>query len=113
MIYRIVGASLNCCPTDPAAEELEPGPMRGAFEAWLAPDEAWSELPGAGSRNERGRCWFTEEGWSRFGRRIAGEARATGRTYRVMRVKNPPRSAVLYRDRWQVVLLPGRHLTKG
>jgi hypothetical protein len=40
--------------------------------------------------------------------RVAAGARASGRAFRVIRRKNPPRSMVIYRDDWQVALLPDR-----
>ena len=111
VIYRIVGASVSTWIVDGVRVEL-PGRQMGAFNAQLA-SGAWSDLPYVGHDNPRTRFWFTEKGWARYGRRVAAEARATGRTYRVMRAKNPPRSAVVYRDAWQVAVLPGRHLTRG
>jgi hypothetical protein len=54
------------------------------------------------------RFWFTERGWRAYGLRVAAEARASGRAYRVLRRKNPLKSMVLYRDDWQVALLPDR-----
>lgn len=112
MIYRIVGASLSTWVADDGSQVDRPGPQMGAFNAQLAAG-AWADLPYVGFHNPRPRFWFTEEGWARYGRRVAAEARASGRTYRVMRAKNPPRSAVVYRDTWQVAVLPGRHLTRG
>ena len=47
-------------------------------------------------------------GWRAYGLRVAAEARASGRAFRVIRRKNPPRSMVVYRDAWQVALLPDR-----
>lgn len=83
------------------------GPLMGAWAAGLAED-AWSDLPMPYLRNPRVRFWFTERGWRTFGLRVAAGARASGRTHRVLRRKNPPRSAVVYRDEWQVALLPDR-----
>lgn len=112
MIYRIVGASLSSYPAEGGGWIHLPGRQMGAFNAQLARG-AWADLPYVGHDNPRTRFWFTEKGWARYGRRVAAEARATGRTYRVMRAKNPPKSAVVYRDAWQVAVLPGRHLTRG
>jgi hypothetical protein len=52
--------------------------------------------------------WFTERGWRAYGVRAAAEARASSRAFRVIRRKNPPKSMVVYRDDWQVALLPDR-----
>jgi hypothetical protein len=86
---------------------LSPGQLLGAFNANLA-FEAWGDLPGVALSDPRVRFWFTERGWHAYGRRVAAEARASGRTFRVIRRKNPPKSMVVYRDNWQVALLPDR-----
>jgi hypothetical protein len=57
----------------------------------------------------RVRFWFTERGWRAYGLRVAAEARASGRAFRVIRRKNPSKSRVIYRDDWQVALLPDRN----
>jgi hypothetical protein len=88
-------------------EILGPGPLMGAFNAQLA-DEAWGDLPMPLVSNPRVRFWFTERGWRAYGLRVAAGARASGRAYRVLRRKNPPRSDVAYRDEWQLALLPDR-----
>jgi hypothetical protein len=79
----------------------------GAYNAELA-DDAWGDLPMPMLTNPRVRFWFTERGWRDYGLRVAAGARASGRAYRVLRRKNPPRSVVVYRDDWQVALLPHR-----
>ena len=84
-----------------------PGRLMGAFNAGFA-IEAWGDLPMPRVTNPRVRFWFTERGWRAYGRRVAAEARASGRAFRVIRRKNPPRSMVVYRDDWQVALLPDR-----
>jgi hypothetical protein len=86
---------------------LGPGRLMGAWNAGLASD-AWDDLPMPPLSNPRVRFWFTEGGWRAYGLRVAAEARASGRAFRVLRRKNPPRSMVLYRDDWQVALLPDR-----
>jgi hypothetical protein len=89
--------------------EVGPGPgqLMGAFNAGIA-DGAWDDLPMPFLTNPRVRFGFTERGWCAYGLRVAAEARASGRVFRVVRRKNPPRSIVLYRDEWQVALLPDR-----
>jgi hypothetical protein len=79
----------------------------GAFSAGVA-QGAWDDLPTPMVSNPRVRFWFTERGWRAYGLRVAAQARASGRPFRVIRRKNPPRSMVLYRDDWQVALLPDR-----
>ena len=86
---------------------LSPGRLVGAFYANVAVDE-WGDLPMPYLTNPRVRFWFTERGWRTYGLRVAAAAQASGRTYRVLRRKNPPKSMVVYRDDWQVALLPDR-----
>ena len=60
--------------------------------------------------------WFTERGWRAYGLRVAAGVRASGRAFRVIRRKNPLKSLVIYRDDWQVALLPDRdadHVGRG
>ena len=87
---------------------LSPGRLMGAFNAGVA-DEAWGDLPKGMLSNPRVRFWFTERGWRVYGLRVAAGARASGRAFRVVRRKNPPKSMVVYRDDWQVALLPDRN----
>lgn len=54
----------------------------------------------------RARFWFTEAGWKRFGIAVVKDHEAAGLRVRVLRQKNPPDSAIVYRDPWQVALLP-------
>jgi hypothetical protein len=58
--------------------------------------------------NRRTRFYFTEEGWQRYGRRAYQSGIETGAHLTVIRRKNPRRSQVVYRDRWQVAILPER-----
>jgi hypothetical protein len=110
LIYRVIGESLEWVWSEESgALEVSPGPGRlmGAFNAAVA-DDAWSDLPMPLLSNPKVRFWFTERGWRAYGLRVAAEARASGRDFRVIRRKNPPKSMVLYRDDWQVALLPDR-----
>jgi len=84
-----------------------PGRLMGAFNAGVAGD-AWGDLPMPIVSNPRVRFWFTERGWRAYGLRVSAEARASGRAFRVIRRKNPPKSMVIYQDHWQVALLPDR-----
>lgn len=52
--------------------------------------------------------WFTERGWREIGRHVVAEAQKQGVKVRVLKRKNPPRSEVVYKDEWQVALLPHR-----
>ena len=86
---------------------LSPGRLMGAFIAGVG-DGEWGDLPMPLVSNPRVRFWFTERGWRAYGLRVAAAARASGRTFRVIRRKNPSESMVAYRDDWQVALLPDR-----
>jgi hypothetical protein len=110
LIYRVLGeSSVWVWSEESGAMEisLNSGRLMGAFNAGLA-DEAWADLPAPRLSNPRVRFWFTERGWRAYGLRVAAEAQASGRTFRVIRRKNPSRSMVAYRDDWQVALLPDR-----
>ena len=56
--------------------------------------------------NHRARFYFTEEGWRRYGRPVYASALQAGAQLKVIRRKNPDRSQVVYRDRWQLAILP-------
>ena len=108
MIYRVVGESTEWVWSEESgAMEIGLGPGR-LMGAWNAGVEGWGDLPMPRVTNPRVRFWFTERGWRAYGLRVAAEARASGRAFRVIRRKNPPKSLVIYRDDWQVALLPDR-----
>jgi hypothetical protein len=110
LIYRVVGESSEWVWSEESGAvevSLGPGRLMGAWNAGFA-DDAWGDLPMPLVRNPRVRFWFTERGWHTYGLRVAAAARASGRTFRVIRRKNPSRSMVAYRDDWQVALLPDR-----
>jgi hypothetical protein len=58
--------------------------------------------------NPKARFYFTEEGWRWAGRAIAAEARRCGHVARCVRRKEPAPSQVVYRDEYQVAILPAR-----
>jgi hypothetical protein len=110
LIYRVLGEGTTWVWSEESgAMEVGPGPglLLGAFTAMIA-EHAWDDLPMPYLTNPRVRFWFTERGWRDYGLRVAAGARASGRAYRVIRRKNPRRSLVIYRDEWQVALLPDR-----
>jgi hypothetical protein len=110
LIYRVVGESTEWVWSEESGAMeigLGPGRLMGAWNAGVA-GEAWGDLPMPRVTNRRVRFWFTERGWRAYGLRVAAEARASGRAFRVIRRKNPPKSLVIYRDDWQVALLPDR-----
>jgi len=106
VIYRVTGESTVWVVSAPDEEAQEvPARLAGAFVAGMGGGD-WSDLPMPLISHPRARFWFTEDGWRRYGRRVAAAAAASGRPYRVLRRKNPPVSSVVYRDRWQVAVLP-------
>jgi hypothetical protein len=111
LIYRVVGESTQWAWSEESGaieiDLVSPGQLVGAFYAGFASD-AWGDLPMPYLTNPRVRFWFTERGWRAYGLQVAAAARASGRTYRVLRRKNPSKSMVVYRDDWQVALLPDR-----
>jgi hypothetical protein len=111
LIYRVLGESSQWVWSEESGameiDLLSPGRLMGAFNANVAVG-AWSDLPVPLLSNPRARFWFTERGWHAYGLRVAAAAQASGRTFRVIRRKNPPKSMVAYRDDWQVALLPDR-----
>lgn len=110
MIYRVVGESTEWVWSEESGAmeiSLSPGRLMGAFNAGLA-DQAWGDLPMPMLSNPRVRFWFTERGWRAYGLRVAAEARASGRTFRVIQHKNPSESMVVYGDDWPVTLLSDR-----
>lgn len=58
--------------------------------------------------NARVRFYFTDLGWRQVGRFVAGRARQMGHVVKVIRRKNPRSSEIVYRDAYQLALLPSR-----
>ena len=105
MIYRIIGESpaLYWDNEYGGFRQGNSGKLMGAMFAGLG---SLGDLPAPSISNPRARFWFTEAGWRKYGRHLLSDARRSGRVYRLLRQKNPPRSAVVHRDRWQVAILP-------
>lgn len=71
----------------------------------------WTKLPCPDlckHQNRRLRFWFTEEGFKKFGMSFLDIAEALGHKPKVIKAKEPRRSRIVYRDRWQLALLPER-----
>lgn len=108
MIYRIIGETERYrWAGEPHESELVrvTGELTGAMGAdfgWAW----WDGLKAPPVTNPRVRFWWTEAGWEKFGRATLADAMRSGRTWRLLRQKNPPKSAIVYKDRWQVALLP-------
>ena len=76
--------------------------------AWSRAPIDFGDLRAPSITNYRTRFYFTEEGWQRYGRRTYRSGIEAGAQLKVIRRKNPRRSQVVYRDRWQVAILPER-----
>jgi hypothetical protein len=110
VIYRIIGAEDRSFWNE--AEEcwdFTQGALRGANEAGFG---GFGDIPYPRISNPRARFWFTEAGWRECGREVLKNAVQSGRSYRLLIAKNPPRSAVVYRDKWQVAVLPVKNQAK-
>lgn len=58
--------------------------------------------------NARARFYYTELGWRRVGRFVDARARQMGHVVKIIRRRNPPTSDVVYRDGYQMAVLPSR-----
>lgn len=103
VIYRIIGEDERYRQNENGEWIPKTGVLFGALLANFGGEE-WADLPAPPIRNPRARFWFTEAGWKKYGRHILAHAMRSGRTYRLLRTKNPPDSAVIYRDPWQIAL---------
>lgn len=104
MIYRIIGES-EAWYWDGDSQDWVCGSGR-LLGAGFANLGDFGDLPAPALTNPRARFWFTESGWREYGRYLLADAYRTGRVFRLLQQKNPPDSAVVYRDKWQVALLP-------
>lgn len=104
-IYRLISESLVGVPQGDEFVSLPGGRLAGPMASGLDPS-ALEGLPMPQLDVPRARFWFTEAGWNRFGVALVKDHEAAGLKVRVLRRKNPPDSAIVYRDAWQVALLP-------
>lgn len=109
MIYRILTDTVSYV-TDPVTGEQRAVPsgtdLRGVFMAGIS--DGLGDIPFPRISQPRARFYFTEAGWERYGRHVYAAARARRHSVRVVRRKNPARSQVVYRDDFQVAVLPRR-----
>ncbi len=80
--------------------------LMGPIAAGLT-GEYWRGLPAPRITNPRARFYFTELGWHLVGQHVYAEAVRRGHVVSVIRRREPPASQVVYRDEWQVAILPG------
>ena len=94
-IYRV---RFRCDPKDEEGFPIEYRAWEELHEMGLkAPNKRWKR---------QGRFWFTEAGWSEYGREWTAITEKLGLCPIVKKRKEPKDSDVSYRDEWQVVLLP-------
>jgi len=58
--------------------------------------------------NPRARFYFTEKGWNEVGRKLFDLACEQHYHPKIIRLKNPKRSDVVYADPYQVAVLPNK-----
>lgn len=75
--------------------------------------ECWRGLPAPALTNKRARFYFTELGWHKVGQHVYAEAKRRGHVVSVLRRAEPKASQVVYRDEWQVAILPDQPKPKG
>jgi hypothetical protein len=68
------------------------------------------DIPSPSFDNPKTRFYFTEAGWKKAGRLIAAEAKRQEHVVKCIRRKNPQASQVVYRDKFQVAILPSRRV---
>lgn len=109
MIYRILIDSVDYLH-DEATNELITPPsgtrMRGVFVAGFS--AGLGDIPFPRLSNQRARFYFTEAGWKKYGRNVYAAAQRGGHVVRLIRLKNPARSQIVYQDAYQVAILPER-----
>jgi hypothetical protein len=103
VIYRIIVD--ECLDGTPSGHGRLCGLVNSHFLSGLM-DQLGISSPSI--ENEKARFYFTEAGWRRAGRVIAVEARRCGHVIRVIRRKEPSTSQVVFRDEFQVAVLPIR-----
>ena len=112
MIYRILADDLKT--DDEVSDDPESWPYRASgtnLGGVSRADADWQDLTAPRFKNPKARFYFTEEGWNRYGRRVYQSALLNGHQLKVIRRKNPDSSQIVYRDRWQVAILPRRRRT--
>ena len=117
MIYRILceGREHNPFFLDIWEKANEPNVCRRRLMgAYAVGAIGWGTLPRPHIGNRRARFYFTEAGWHKVGRAVLMDALQRGIMIRVIRLKNPLLSQAIYRDKWQVAILPpGRRNSSG
>jgi hypothetical protein len=78
--------------------------LMGAYQAGVV--EGWRDLPKPALTNKRARFYFTVRGWHEIGQHVYAAARQRGHVVSVLRRREPAASQVVYRDAWQVAILP-------
>ncbi len=103
MIYRLTVD--ECFEGRPSGQ----GRLRGLTNSYLlSPLLDKLGIRGPSFEKRIARFYFTEEGWRVAGRIIASEGSRCGHVVRCVRLKEPRKSQVVFRDRLQLAILPSR-----
>jgi len=116
MIYRILcnGSDWSAFFLDARDKADRPTTARerlmGVYTAGVPTD--WKDLRRPALQNKKARFFFTEKGWRHFGRDIAADAQRDGRTVRILRRINPAPSEIVFKDEFQVAILPRKDVAR-
>ena len=58
--------------------------------------------------NKKAKFYFTEKGWKIFAKQMIVHARENGQILKVIRRKNPKKSQIVYKDEYQVAIMPDK-----
>jgi len=108
MIYRIEVRTQN--PHDkhnPALKKF--------YGAWFGAAAEQGDINSIRRYNDKAVCWYTEAGWKKYGREAIKSLHNRPEeekqwfeplTVRVLKDKNPAPSRIIWRDKYQLLLLP-------
>ena len=103
MIYRMLSGHIS------RAKDRHGRPEQHRFGGAFSCGMLCPEMPAPDCDvNPRARFWFTEYGWQQVRKDMLEQAREAGQAVKVIRRKNPKRSQVVYKDQWQVAILPDK-----
>jgi hypothetical protein len=102
MIYRILsGFDVGDEKTgEPNGKFKLVGAGRNMLDLYL-----WMDVPAPSFDNPKAKFFWTEDGFKKFGLKYLGICKRENIPVKVIRLKNPKRSSIVYRDRWQLAVL--------
>ena len=74
--------------------------------AWMCGCLEMGDLDAPVISNRKARFYFTEKGFKKYGPAIIQGAKESGQCLQVIRRKNPKRSQIVYKDKYQLAILP-------